>query len=85
MKNKIFKGLAFFALTLCMCKACTMDYAYEVIDSMSEEVYMRIKTEFPGLNDVGVAEFYVSHQDSIEAEIAAEEQYEAFLQTLKYN
>lgn len=75
---KIILGIA---LTILMIRACQMEYACDVVESIPPEIKERILDHHPECVDIDVlADFWVNKGDSIVDEIVAEQEYEQELQ-----
>ena len=75
---KIILGIA---LTILMIRACQMEYACDVVESIPPEIKERILDHHPECVDIDVlADFWVNKGDSIVDEIVAEQEYERELQ-----
>ena len=55
--------------------ACKEDYVTGMLDSMPEDVYMRIKEDNPHASLAQIIEIYVSDGERIESELNAEYEY----------
>lgn len=78
------KCLKIIGVAICvivMPKACQMEYACDVVDSIPSEIRERIVEENPECVNVDVlAEYWIAKGDSLVAEIAAEQEYERELE-----
>ena len=72
-------GVAIFVVV--MSKACQMEYACNVVDSIPCEIRERIIEENPECVNIDVlAEYWIANGDSLVAEIEAEQEYERELE-----
>ena len=71
-------------MAIVMQKACNKAYICDIVDTIPREVMERIQIAHPKMELAQIAEFYLQFGDSIAAEIIAEEEYDMFLASLKY-
>lgn len=78
------KYLKIIGVAICvvvMSKACQMEYACNVVDSIPCEIRERIIEENPECVNIDVlAEYWIANGDSLVAEIEAEQEYERELE-----
>ena len=78
------KYLKIIGVAICivvMSKACQMEYACNVVDSIPCEIRERIIEENPECVNIDVlAEYWIANGDSLVVEIEAEQEYERELE-----
>ena len=78
---KFLKYIFIAAAAILMLKACQMEYACNVVDSIPEEIRERIIAENPECSDIdALAAYWLTNGDSLVAEIEAEQEYERELE-----
>ena len=78
---KLLKYILIAVSAVFMLKACQMEYACNVVDSIPCEIRERIIEENPECVNIDVlAEYWIANGDSLVAEIEAEQEYERELE-----
>ena len=78
---KFLKYIFIAAAAVFMLKACQMEYACNVVDSIPCEIRERIIEENPECVNIDVlAEYWIANGDSLVAEIETEQEYERELE-----
>ena len=63
--KKVIKGILCLIVCAGMFHACNLNYICDIVDSIPEDVYMRILDANPGTSPKEMAKIYVAQRDSI--------------------
>lgn len=73
--NNVIKLLGAAAICTVMFKACTMEYASQLVDDIPTQVYQQISSQNPNWSPTEIAGYYYQYEDSIRNEYEMEAQY----------